>query len=76
MNGLMESHEKKPGFSAITAETEAVAACAVVAVRVESLSAKSDLAQKKDEPTRERLADYLERRNLPGDAEAASLIRP
>jgi len=76
LNGLMASHEKKEGYSAITIETEAVASCSVVAVRVESLSAKSDLAQKKDDATRQRIAEYLEQRNLPGDGEAARSIYP
>jgi len=76
LNALMASHENKPGFSVITAETEAVSLCTVVAVRVESLSAKSDLAQKKNEETRRRIAGYLTRRGLPGDEEAAMLIRP
>ncbi|SHO48747.1 pyridoxamine 5'-phosphate oxidase family protein [Desulfopila aestuarii] len=76
LNALMASHEKIEGYSAITKDTEAVASCSVVAVRVESLSAKSDLAQKKDDATRQRIADYLEQRNLPGDGEAARRIRP
>ena len=53
----------------------AVAACAVVAVRVETMSGKSDLAQKKSDAEKEMLRSYLQRRNLPGDAEAARLIR-
>lgn len=76
LNGLMASHEKIEGFAGITPETPAVAACAVVAVRIEQLSAKSDLAQKKDDQTKNRIADYLEQRDLPGDSEAALLIRP
>ena len=76
LNALMASHEKKEGYSAISRDAEAVAVCAVVAIRVDSLSAKSDLAQKKDDATKKRIADYLEQRNLPGDAEAARCIRP
>lgn len=76
LNALMASHEKKEGYSAITETTDAVAMCSVVAVRVVSLSAKSDLAQKKDAAARQRIADYLEGRNLPGDREAAEKIRP
>lgn len=76
LNALMASHEQVKGYSAITAETDAVGLCSVVAVRVESLSAKSDLAQKKDEVSRQRIADYLENRNRPGDQEAARRIRP
>ncbi len=76
LNALMATHEKRQGFLGITEQTEAVALCSVVAVRVESLSAKSDLAQKKNEETRHRIASYLSRRGLPGDEEAATLIRP
>jgi len=75
LNALMASHEKKEGYSAITKDTKAVAACSVVAVRMESLSAKSDLAQKKDDITKQRIADYLEQRNRPGDGEAGRNIR-
>jgi uncharacterized protein len=76
LNALMASHEQIRGYSAITAESDAVGLCSVVAVRVDSLSAKSDLAQKKDEGTRRSIADYLEERNRPGDVEAARRIRP
>jgi len=75
LNALMASHEGGPDFSGITAEMPAVAACTVVAVRVETMSGKSDLAQKKNDAEKEMLRSYLQRRNLPGDAEAARLIR-
>ena len=75
LNALMASHEGGQDFSGITAEMPAVAACTVVAVRVETMSGKSDLAQKKNDAEKEMLRSYLQRRNLPGDAEAARLIR-
>ena len=50
--------------------------CSVVAVRIESISAKSDLAQKKSDEVKQSIADYLQQRNLPGDSEAAALIHP
>jgi len=74
LNALMASHEVAE-FSDITAETPAVALCAVVAVRVESLSAKANLAQKKSAADKEKIRAYLQARALPGDAEAAELIR-
>lgn len=74
LNALMAAHEAQPDFSAITAETPAVALCAVVAVRPESITGKSDLAQKKNDEERGRIARYLRRRDLPGDAEAARLL--
>ncbi len=75
LNALMASHEGVLDFTGITAEMPAVAACAVVAVRIETMSGKSDLAQKKSDAEKEMLRSYLQRRNLPGDAEAARLIR-
>jgi enoyl-CoA hydratase/carnithine racemase len=46
-----------------------------VAVRVESLSAKANLAQKKSAAEKEKIRTYLQQRGLPGDAEAAALIQ-
>jgi hypothetical protein len=43
-------------------------------VRIESLSAKANLGQKKPPAERQRLADYLRRRGLPGDEETARLL--
>lgn len=74
LNALMASHENDPHFSDITANTPAVKLCAVVAVRIESLSAKANLAQKKSEEEKEKISVYLQQRNLPGDREAAVLI--
>jgi uncharacterized protein len=76
LNALVAAHEPAGReFSPITAETSAVALCLVVAVRIEAISGKSDLAQKKDRQTRQRLASYLQQRNRPGDQEAAQLLR-
>lgn len=76
LNALVSAHEPSGAeFPPITAETRAVALCLVVAVRIESISGKSDLAQKKDGQTRERLASYLHRRNRAGDEETARLLR-
>jgi uncharacterized protein len=74
LNALMASHEHRPDFDLITGDTPAVALCTVVAVRVSTLSCKSDLAQKKSEEERQAIGDYLHRRNLPGDEEAARLL--
>ena len=75
LNALMACHEGVEGFADITAATPAVALCAVVAVRVESISAKANLAQKKSAAEKEKIRAYLEQRGLPGDAEAAALVR-
>ena len=74
LNALMAAHEQRPGFAAITSDTPAVALCTVVAVRVENLSCKSDLAQKKSDDERQRIGAYLKGRGLPGDDEAAGLM--
>lgn len=75
LNALMACHEGVKSFAGITSSTRAVAQCAVVAVRVKSLSAKANLAQKKNEEEKETIRTYLQSRNLPGDLETASLIR-
>jgi len=74
LNALMSVFEEKADYHGITAETPAVASCHVVVIRIEQLTAKANMAQKKDEAFRARIKSYLQGRNLPGDAEAASLI--
>lgn len=76
LNALMASHENSPGYSEITAEMEGVRICSVVALRIQSMTGRSNLAQSADEREKNRMAEYLEKRNLPGDNEAAGLIRP
>jgi hypothetical protein len=75
LNALMACHENHPGFAAITATTPAVARCVVVAVRVESLSAKANLAQKKSAEDKEKICAYLQQRGLPGDRETADCMK-
>jgi hypothetical protein len=74
LNALVASHEKTTDFEKVTAETKGVGLCAVIAVRVESISGKSDLAQKMSSEDKKKVAEYLAGRNLPGDKEAALLI--
>ena len=76
LNALMASHEKRPGYNGITGDMKPVDIRAVVAVRIDSVSGKENLAQSKTEGERGRIADYLQERSLPGDREAAALIRP
>ncbi len=75
LNALMASHEGVVAFTGITHDSPAVGMCAVVAVRVKTLSAKANLAQKKNQEEKNRIRTYLQKRNLPGDMETASLIR-
>lgn len=74
LNALMAAHEQRPDFNLITSDTPAVSLCTVVAVRVETISCKSDLAQKKSDDERQRISDYLRSRNRPDDDEAARLL--
>ena len=74
LNALMASHERQPDFSAITSDTPAVSLCTVVVVRIDSISCKSDLAQKKSDQERQRIGDYLLKRDLTGDSETARLM--
>ena len=75
LTALIASHEPQGRrFRQITAETEAVALCEVVAVRIEMISGKRDLAQKKSDEEKQQLAAYLKKRNRPGDGETADLM--
>ena len=76
LNALVASHEPEGRkFQEVTGETKAVGLCEVVAVRIERISGKRELAQKKSDEEKGALSGFLENRNLPGDAEAAGLIR-
>lgn len=74
LNALMAAHEHTQDFGLITSDTPAVSLCTVVVVRPESVSCKSDLAQKKSDEERLRIASYLKNRGLPGDDETARLM--
>ena len=74
LNALMIAHEGTEEFDKVTGTTKGVGLCTVIAVRVEHISGKSDLAQKMDADEKKKVAAYLLQRDLPGDAEAAALI--
>jgi nitroimidazol reductase NimA-like FMN-containing flavoprotein (pyridoxamine 5'-phosphate oxidase superfamily) len=75
LNALMASHEELDAFQGITEDTAAVELCTVIAVRIDSLSAKANVARKKTEQEKEKICSYLEKRNLPGDGAAVREIR-
>jgi nitroimidazol reductase NimA-like FMN-containing flavoprotein (pyridoxamine 5'-phosphate oxidase superfamily) len=75
LNALMASHEEVDAFQAITEDTAAVKLCTVIAVRIDSLSAKANVARKKTEREKEKICSYLEKRNLPGDGTTVREIR-
>ena len=75
LTALVASHEPEGrAFQQITAATKAVDLCEVVAVRIERISGKSGLAQKKSDEEKRSLTDFLTHRKLPGDTETADLI--
>ena len=74
LNALVAAHEPGRALAAVHEEMPAYKACAVVEIRPERVSAKSDLAQKKSVEDRETLARYLERRGRPGDRETAAAM--
>jgi hypothetical protein len=75
LQALVASHEPVGRtFRKITADTKAVGLCEVVAVRIERISGKSGLAQKKSDEEKRALSIFLKNRDLPGDAETADLI--
>ena len=75
LTALVASHEPDGRkFQEITSETKAVTLCEVVAVRIESISGKRELAQNKSDEERRSLGSFLKKRNWPGDGEAAELV--
>jgi len=75
LNSLMAVHEKVEGFSGVRAEMKGVAACTVMAIRIDSISGKSNLAQYKTKNERQRITDYLTQRGWLGDRETVERIR-
>ena len=74
LNALVASHEGNDEFEKVKKDTKGVRLCTVIAVRVDSISGKSDLAQKMSKEEKARVSKYLRERDLPGDSEAARLI--
>lgn len=71
LNALMEAHEGHDNFVKVDAHTKGVGLCSVVAVRVESMTGKRDLAQKMASEERLKVAEFFRKRGLPGDNETA-----
>lgn len=74
LEALVAAHE--PGRTAppLHPGLPAYKSCALVEIRPENISAKSDLAQKKSAGEREALARYLMQRGRPGDRETATAM--
>ena len=72
LNALIAKHEKTEDFPKVTADMTACKACEVIEVKPDSITAKSDLIQNKSEEDRRTVAEYLFKRNQPGDREAVA----
>jgi hypothetical protein len=66
---LVAKHEPGVALQPITEDLSAYRACAVIAIRPRTISAKSDLGQNKTREERLSQARYLRSRNRPGDEE-------
>jgi uncharacterized protein len=75
LNALVRAHEPGVEFTAVTSETPALAACAVVKISPEQLSAKSDLLQGKDARVLDGMSTYLLHRGREMDAETVAAIQ-
>jgi uncharacterized protein len=74
LNALVAAHEPERAPASVHEDMPDYKACAVVEIRPETVSAKSDLAQKKSVEDRKALARYLEKRGRPGDKETAAAM--
>jgi nitroimidazol reductase NimA-like FMN-containing flavoprotein (pyridoxamine 5'-phosphate oxidase superfamily) len=74
LNALIAKHENTDDFKKVTADMSACKACEVIEIMPDSISAKSDLIQNKSEADRRTVAEYLFKRNQPGDREAVSAM--
>ena len=70
LNALVAKHENTENFTPVTADMSATKACVVVEVKPVSVTAKSDLGQNVPQENKKAIAQYLFKRNQPGDREA------
>ncbi|NNK85591.1 MAG: pyridoxamine 5'-phosphate oxidase family protein [Desulfobacterales bacterium] len=74
LNALIAKHENTDDFQKVTADMSAYKACEVIEVKPESITAKSDLLQNKSEEDRRAIAEYLFKRNQPGDRQTVAAM--
>ena len=74
LNALIAKHENTDDFKKVTKDMSGCKACEVIEIKPESISAKSDLIQNKSEEDRRMVAEYLFKRNQPGDREAVAAM--
>ena len=75
LNALIEKHEPRTRFEPVNQATPQVKACEVVEISPEKITAKSDLAQGKEQEVRARIIRYFAGRGLPGDAETVEAMK-
>jgi len=74
LNALISKHEHTEDFTPVTDDMSAYKACEVFEVKPVSISAKSDLGQNVPAEDRKAIAQYLFKRNQPGDREAVAAM--
>lgn len=74
LDALVAAHETDRPVPPLHQDLPAYKSCALVEIRPERISAKSDLAQKKPAGEREAVARYLMQRGRPGDRETAAAM--
>jgi nitroimidazol reductase NimA-like FMN-containing flavoprotein (pyridoxamine 5'-phosphate oxidase superfamily) len=74
LNALIAKHEKTDDFAPVTADMSGYKACKVIEIKPDSITAKSDFSQNQPDETRRTIAEYLFKRNQPGDREAVDCM--
>ena len=74
LNALISKHENSEDFTPVTDDMSAYKACEVFEVKPVSVSAKSDLGQNVPAEDRKAIAQYLFKRNQPGDRAAVAAM--
>jgi len=74
LNALIAKHEKTDDFTPVTADMSSYKACNVIEIRPDSITAKSDFSQNQPDENRRAIAEYLFKRNQPGDREAVEAM--
>jgi nitroimidazol reductase NimA-like FMN-containing flavoprotein (pyridoxamine 5'-phosphate oxidase superfamily) len=72
LNALIAKHENTEDFKKVTKDMAGCKACEVIEIKPHSISAKSDLIQNKSEADRRAVAEYLYKRNHPGDRQTVA----
>jgi nitroimidazol reductase NimA-like FMN-containing flavoprotein (pyridoxamine 5'-phosphate oxidase superfamily) len=74
LNALIAKHENTDDFKKVIKDMAGCKACEVIEIKPDSISAKSDLIQNKSEEDRRVVAEYLFKRNQPGDRETVAAM--